>query len=101
MIDSHTLPHQRRRSSVDPSPPGCESTSNVHLRMAEEGEIIGTLHQFAAALGVTWSVLLRCAEQDDDVIMLTPGNGQDNILIVDRDHIGALQQCAKDPSFAC
>ncbi len=63
------------------------------LDITEDGEAIGTLHQFSRALGLPRSFILSCLhEEQPDSIILDAGHGLDRFLILDPEALHTLLQ---------
>jgi hypothetical protein len=67
----------------------------ISFQIAEEGEAIGTLRQFAERLLLSPPAVLSCLEASDaSVIRLDAGTPPTPVLIVDADGMDALLECA-------
>ena len=72
-------------------------SSQPHFTVAEDGETIGTLDQFADQFQVTQRALLRCAEHHDQAIVLSTGESAHIVLILDVESQTSLPRCARQP----
>jgi hypothetical protein len=67
----------------------------VDFALAEEGEAIGTIRQFANHLNLPESQVLPCLQcHDEEAIVLRAGPAAEPLLIVEAGGLDALQGCA-------
>jgi hypothetical protein len=73
-----------------PSPP-------LSFHIAEEGEAIGTIQQFANRLHLSPSAVLACLREAGTApIVLRAGEAGERLLLVSADGLDALRSCAVD-----
>lgn len=71
------------------------------ITVTEDGEVMGTLHQFADRLNRSRSFVLHCVrDRAQDAIILNAGEGLDRLLILDAEGYEALHHCAALPKAA-
>lgn len=67
----------------------------LSITITEDGEAVGTLHQFATRLNRPRAVVLHCVRAgDEDAVILDAGEGRDRLLILDAEGYEALHRCA-------
>jgi hypothetical protein len=75
--------------------PTAPSTS-ITVQIAEEGEAIGTVRQFARRMGVSRSTVWSCLEEGrTPFVSGTAGAANDPLLILRADEMQALSRCAE------
>jgi hypothetical protein len=73
-------------------------TITPQMTITEDGEAIGTLHQFADRLDRSRAFVLRCVHnRAQDAVILDAGEGLDRLLILDSDGYQALHRCVSPP----
>jgi hypothetical protein len=71
------------------------------ITITEDGEAMGTLHQFATHLNRSRAFVLRCVHgRARDAIILHAGEGLDRLLILDAEGYQALHRCTALPRAA-
>jgi hypothetical protein len=77
--------------------PATASTPPVTFQIAEDGEAIGTVQQFADRLQLSPSAVLACLRESGTapVVLRAPATG-DRLLLVSADGLDALRSCADD-----
>ena len=76
-------------------------TTTPQITITEDGEAMGTLHQFADRLDRSRAFVLHCVhDRAQDAIILDAGEGLDRLLILDSDGYQALHRCASPPQAA-
>jgi hypothetical protein len=81
--------------------PTTQTEPRVTFQIAEEGEAIGTVQQFASRMNLSQPRVLSCLDQTDTASVVLPaGDEEGRLLIVDADGLEALLHCApeKTPS---
>jgi len=63
---------------------------------AEEGEKIGTLHQFAEILDAPRWTVLQCAEENEHAIVMSRQEGGEPVFILEAEALNAISQCAEE-----
>lgn len=77
------------------------TSANRSLQIAEEGEAIGTVQQFADRANLSRPRVLSCLDENDVAsIVLSAGDEATRLLIVDPEGLDALLRCADDASSA-
>jgi len=72
-----------------------ETASNVTFQVAEEGEAIGTLQQFADRLHLSRPTVFSCLRANEATPVVLEASREENpLLIVDADGMDALIDCA-------
>jgi hypothetical protein len=75
--------------------------ANRSLQIAEEGEAIGTVQQFADRVNLSRPRVLSCLDENDVAsIVLPAGDEATRLLIVDPEGLDALLRCADDAPSA-
>lgn len=65
------------------------------ITITEDGEAMGTLHQFANRLNRSREMVLQCVQRDArDAVILDAGAALDRLLILDAEGYQALHRCA-------
>jgi hypothetical protein len=64
--------------------------------VAEDGEMMGTLRQFANLLHLPSSLLLRCIEHQGHAIVLRQEAGGQPVLILDAESLSDVCECVVD-----
>jgi hypothetical protein len=64
--------------------------------VAEDGEMMGTLRQFATLLQLPSSLLLRCIETQERAIVLRQEEGGQPVLILGADSLADVCECVVD-----
>ncbi len=73
-------------------------TTTPQITITEDGEAIGTLHQFADRLDRSRAVVLRCVhDRAQDAVIFDAGEGLDRLLILDSGGYQALHRCVSPP----
>lgn len=76
-------------------------TMTAQITITEDGEAMGTLHQFADRLNRSRAFVLHCVhDRAEDAIILDAGEGLDRLLILDSEGYQALHHCAALPQAA-
>lgn len=71
--------------------------SPITFQIAEEGEAIGTVKQFADRLNLSQPRVLSCLDEKNTGAVVLPGGDRDDpLLIVDTDGLSALLHCDDD-----
>ncbi|MES3629112.1 MAG: hypothetical protein PPP56_02985 [Longimonas sp.] len=66
------------------------------IRVAEDGEIMGQLCQFARSFNMTRKAVLKCLrDHAPEAVILRAGKGLDQLLILDAEALRALQSYAQ------
>jgi len=65
----------------------------IPIRVAEDGEAIGTVQHVAEALHASHASVLRCAQKNRRVILIQREDGDDPVLILP-DGVADLARCA-------
>jgi len=74
-----------------------DAASHVAFQIAEDGEAIGTVQQFADQLHLPRPLVYTCLEASDSIpVVLGDEQGEDPLLIVDADGVDALIDCAAE-----
>jgi hypothetical protein len=74
-----------------------QTEPRVTFQIAEEGEAIGTVEQFANRMNLPGSRVLSCLDESDTVSVVLPAaDDEDRLLIVDASGLDALLHCAAD-----
>jgi hypothetical protein len=77
--------------------PTTQTDSPVTFQIAEEGEAIGTVQQFANRMNLSQPRVLSCLDQNDVASVVLPGGDEEaRLLIVDPDGLEALLHCAAE-----
>lgn len=72
---------------------------DVPITITEDGEAMGMLHQFAARLNQSRSIVLHCVQAgEEDTVIMNAGEGLDRLLILDAEGYQALHRCAAHAS---
>ena len=64
--------------------------------ITDGGEAIGTLHQFAAQLGQSRSLIFRCTKQIAGAAIFSQADGGDWLLVLDPPAVKSLVQCVRE-----
>jgi len=81
--------------------PSSDADPRVTFQIAEEGEAIGTAQQFARRMHLPQPRVLSCLDQNDTAsVVLSAGDEEDPLLIVDADGLDALLHCAAEEAPA-
>lgn len=81
--------------------PTTKTASPVTFQVAEEGEAIGTVQQFASRMNLSCPRVLSCLENSDAASVVLPASDEDaRLLIVDADGLDALLHCAADGALS-
>lgn len=77
--------------------PATASASPVAFQIAEDGEAIGTIQQFADRLHLSPSAVIACLRENGTApIVLRAGETGERLLLVSADGLDALRSCAFD-----
>ena len=71
------------------------SASN-QVVITDGGEAIGTLHQFAAQLGRSRSLIFRCTKQAPSALIFSQSDRDDWLLVLDPHAVSSLVQCVRE-----
>lgn len=81
--------------------PSTQSAAPVTFQIAEEGEAIGTVQQFADRMNLPQPRVLSCLDETDTgSVVLPAGEEEAQLLIVDADGLDALLHCAVDGALS-
>lgn len=77
--------------------PSTQTDPRVTFQIAEEGEAIGTVQQFANRMNLSQPRVLSCLDESDTGSVVLPADDEDaRLLIVDTEGLDALLHCAAD-----
>lgn len=77
--------------------PSPQTEPRVTFQIAEEGEAIGTVKQFANRMNLPRPRVLSCLDESDTASVVLPAaDEEDCLLIVDAGGLDALLHCAAD-----
>lgn len=75
------------------------SPSQIGFALAEDGEAIGTVHQFSDRLDLPESQVLPCLQcHDEETIVFRAGPESEPLLILEAEGMDALRDCATNAS---
>lgn len=73
--------------------------SQIGFALAEDGEAIGTVHQFSDRFTLPESQVLPCLRcHDEEAIVLRAGPESEPLLILEAEGVDALRDCATSAS---
>lgn len=77
--------------------PATAPPPTISFQIAEEGEAIGTVQQFANRLHLSPSAVLACLRENGTApVVLRDGETGERLLLVSADGLDALLSCADD-----
>lgn len=81
--------------------PSTQATAPITFQIAEEGEAIGTVRQFADRMNLSQPRVLSCLDESDTGSVVLPASEENaRLLIVDADGLDALLHCAADGALS-
>lgn len=77
--------------------PSTQTEPRLTFQIAEEGEAIGTVQQFANRMNLSQPRVVTCLDQNDTASVVLPaGDEEARLLIVDTDGLEALLHCSAE-----
>lgn len=74
-----------------------DTAHSPHLRIAEDGEVLGTVQQFATRLNLSPSKVLSCLQEKEAApVFLSSREAGPRVVVIEANGVDALLECAPE-----